>query len=245
MLPYFLRHYEQFCERIVVYDNGSDDGSQEIVAAHPLCELRHIDTRGEFHEAALVTVKRETWKQSRQKADWVIACDVDELLHHPHLIEFLSECRRSGITMPVPAGWQMVADRFPTTEGQIYDEVHTGFPDTQFSKRAIFNPSAIQEIIYGPGCHEALTKGDVRECADPALRILHFKYLGLEYLSWRYGEYARRLSEFNRAHRFGFQYLWQPEKLAVEFAAYQRQARHVSLRDDEADERRTPGADGR
>jgi hypothetical protein len=43
MLPYYLRHYERFCEQIVVYDNASDDGSQEIVVSHPLCDLRHID----------------------------------------------------------------------------------------------------------------------------------------------------------------------------------------------------------
>ena len=50
MLPFFLRHYEQFCERMIVYDNGSDDGSQAIIKAHRLCELREINTHGELDE---------------------------------------------------------------------------------------------------------------------------------------------------------------------------------------------------
>src|SRR6266446_6140390 len=102
VLPYFLRHYEQFCERIVVYDNGSDDGSTAIVRAHPQCESRPIDTGGTLCEQTLLYVKGETWKESRHKADWVIACDVDEILYHPGLSAFLEDCRAAGITLPVP-----------------------------------------------------------------------------------------------------------------------------------------------
>jgi hypothetical protein len=34
VIEYFLRHYEQFAERVVVYDENSTDGTKEILAAH-------------------------------------------------------------------------------------------------------------------------------------------------------------------------------------------------------------------
>ena len=59
MLPYFLRHYERFCKTIVVYDNGSDDRSREIVSVHPLCDLRYVDSGEEDDERVLLKVKGE------------------------------------------------------------------------------------------------------------------------------------------------------------------------------------------
>jgi glycosyltransferase involved in cell wall biosynthesis len=40
MLPYYLKHYEKFCEKIIIYDNMSTDNSRNIIKNHPLCEIR-------------------------------------------------------------------------------------------------------------------------------------------------------------------------------------------------------------
>jgi len=229
LLPYFLRHYEQFCEAIIVYDNGSNDESTEIVAAHRLCELRHVDSRGEYDESVLMQIKGNAWKESRGIADWVISCDVDELLYHPDMMGFLSECRESGVTVPIPSGFQMVATMLPQNTGQIYDGIRNGFPDPAYSKRVIFNPTAIREINYGPGCHHARPEGDVRQLADPALKLLHFKFLGLDYLTARYAEMHQRQSKYNREREFGIQYSWDPQRIADAFAWYEQQAVPIDL----------------
>src|ERR1700722_20355846 len=42
MIEYFLRHYETFAERIVIYDDDSDDGTKEILLAHNKVEVRRF-----------------------------------------------------------------------------------------------------------------------------------------------------------------------------------------------------------
>ena len=229
LLPYFLRHYEQVCQSIIVYDNGSNDGSQELVSHHPLCQLRHAETYGELREDALQLVKGQSWKESRGVADWVICCDVDEILYHPELRQFLGECKSSGITIPVPTGWQMVSDVFPCIDGQIYSEVRTGFPDPRYSKRVVFNPSAVSEIGYTSGCHSANPVGAIIESTESALKLLHFKMLGTEYAIRRSEALRQRLGEYNLTRRYGVHYLAAPDDLKSEFDAWKEQSIEVPL----------------
>ena len=35
MLPFFYRHYESLVDHFFVFDNGSTDGSLDILRAHP------------------------------------------------------------------------------------------------------------------------------------------------------------------------------------------------------------------
>lgn len=219
MLPYFFRHYGQFAERIVVYDNGSDDGSQELIAAQSAAELRHFDSVGESREDLEIEVKNQVWKESRGKADWAVVCDVDELLFHRDLPGYLDGCRERGITLPVPAGYQMVAEKFPTTAGQIYDEVERGFPEAMESKPVVFDPQAIEEIQYGPGAHAASPTGRVVGEADAEWKLLHFKFLGWDYLRERYAELAARKSRYDRERDFGRQYFLSEAELAARWEA--------------------------
>ena len=81
MLPLFLSHYSGFAARIVVWDNYSDDASQDLVRACPRAELRLYDSGGRSSEDSFLEVKNQCWPSS--DADWVIVCDIDELVYHP------------------------------------------------------------------------------------------------------------------------------------------------------------------
>jgi len=45
MMTFFLRHYENFIDRFVIFDDGSTDGTLEILRAHPKLELRRAKWR--------------------------------------------------------------------------------------------------------------------------------------------------------------------------------------------------------
>jgi hypothetical protein len=231
LLPFFFRHYERFCDRIIVYDNGSDDGGQDIVKTHPRAELRTIDSAGQLTQETLLAVKGEAWKGSRGHADWVIACDVDEFLYHPDLIAYLFQCRDRGVTLPIPTGFQMLSESFPTPAAgqQLPGEVTAGFYDPHFSKCVVFDPSAIDEIGYTPGCHIAHPTGRVSSEQNQALKLLHYKLLGIDYVAARHAALAARQAPRDRATGAGFQYYWTRDELEARFADFRRLARPLDL----------------
>lgn len=227
MLPYFLRHYGQFAERIIVYDNGSDDGSQDLVRAHPQGELREFASDGQFDESTVTRLREEVWKESRGTADWVVVCDMDEFLIHPRMTEFLTDRRARGVTISQPQGFQMVSMAFPTTDGQIYDEVRRGVIDSYFSKLVLFDPDAVQEMNYKPGSHFSQPTGRVVFDPQPELMLFHCKYLGLDYVRARYQALAQRRSRAMRQGGFGFQYEWNSAELETEFNAWLASSRPI------------------
>ena len=89
LLPYFLRHYGSFAEKVIVYDNQSTDGSADIAGSWPKTEVRTLDSGNELRDDLLLEVKNNCWKESRGKADLVIVCDVSVPFPHPSISEAL------------------------------------------------------------------------------------------------------------------------------------------------------------
>ena len=53
ILPFFLEHYRPFVDRFFLFDDGSDDGSYEYLAAQPDVALKRFHSGGKsFVEAA-------------------------------------------------------------------------------------------------------------------------------------------------------------------------------------------------
>lgn len=206
MLPFFLRHYTSFADRLVVYDNMSDDGSRAILESCPLVEVRDWDTGGYSDEDSLRDLKNNAWKESRGTADWVMVVDVDEFIYHAELVSYLE--RMKGHAVLKPRGYQMWHDRFPTGSGQIYDEVKIGERCPEFfDKLSVFDPMVIADINYHIGSHcaeptlhplmhldEDCTIPEPAPVTPSELKLLHFKHLGWEYL------YERQVRMRQRIH---------------------------------------------
>ncbi len=144
MLPHFLRHYERIADRIVVYDNGSDDATCDLVRAHPLAELRSYDTGGTIHAGIRYALLGSCYREVRGVADWVIVADCDELLYHEDLRGLLARYGADGVTLPKVRGYSMVTDDpVPDArdfEGLLCDRYVQGAPNPAFDKRAVFSP---------------------------------------------------------------------------------------------------------
>jgi hypothetical protein len=131
------------------------------------------------------------------------------------LKRFLADSKREGVKLFKAKGYQMVSDAFPQTQGQIYDEIRNGVEDdATFGKCAIFSPDI--DINYENGSHSchpvplfAMKTG---------LLLLHYKYLGIEYVLDRY-EYLRR--------RCQAPYMKPPEWHRERFHQYTRQASQI------------------
>ena len=192
MLPYFIRHYERFAERLFIADGGSSDGSLEILNSHPKVILaREIHGDGLYEEEVLMRFRNFSYAFSRGRADWVMVVDVDEFVYHPRLLSVLEACKRDGVTLPCVRGFEMLCPQFPQTDGQIYDEVKRGVPNQFYDKSAVFDPSL--EINFDPGCHGATPCGNVQKCATD-LFLLHYRFLGEDHFVRKYQTRIGRLS---------------------------------------------------
>ena len=78
VLPFFLRHYESWVDRIIVFDDASDDGTVDLLRSHPKVDLRQLPDKGDSFVLTALDIWNHAWKERRNRADWVIATNIDE-----------------------------------------------------------------------------------------------------------------------------------------------------------------------
>jgi len=201
LMPYFLRHYESFAERIFVFDHYSDDNTVKIVNASQKTTCVPYGIYGEVNDSVLLKMKNEAYKSSRGDADWVMVVDVDEFVYHPNLIALLKEYITKGITLPKTDGCDMVSDEVLSHPGQIYEVIKRGVRDSMFSKRAVFNPSL--DINYFPGAHKCNPSRGFIESDKADIKILHYRFLSSDFIVKRLETRTKRLSEENLKRGWG------------------------------------------
>ncbi len=216
MLEFFFRHYDEWVERYIVFDDGSTDGSRERLARHPRVDVRTLERT---HPDSLVLSLRDlydhAWKESRGVADWVAVVNVDEQLYHRDIRGYLAACRRAGVTAIPALGYQMTAAGFPDPSSTLAVSVRRGVPWRNMSKLALFDPDAIDEINYEVGRHVAVPTGRVVYPERDELLNLHYKCLGLERVLERHAKQGPRLREQDRIHGWGHRYLQDSEETAA------------------------------
>ncbi len=81
ILPWTLRHYCSFAQKVVVHDGGPDWSEQavnrQLCAAHGAV-WKVWDTAGQLNDSLAKRLKNECWRGT--DADWVICADDDELI---------------------------------------------------------------------------------------------------------------------------------------------------------------------
>lgn len=189
MLPFFLRHYEKFCTQINVWDDQSDDGSREILAAHPLVRLHDWEFDDGISEDRFLEFAYNKYPTACGHADWVIWPDLDEFIYHPHPLECLKQLDESGYRVCTTEGFNMCHDGLPKDDGrQIWEIARLGVHATVYSKPVIFKPTEI--IRWNRGKHALESKH--RLPPSPPFKLLHYRYLGREYTTMKNAKnYAR------------------------------------------------------
>jgi len=207
MLPFFMQHYRPIADLIVINDNESTDGSRELALQLGADEVRVFSTGGEFRDDLNSAIRNECWKGLKGKGfDWVIMVDMDELLYHDDLFGHLSNCKRNGVTVCVPQGYQMVSKSMPANDRPIIEQVRFGTLNKKFSKPVAFDPEAIDEMGYAPGAHRADPAGRIVIDVSGSLKLLHFRWLSLDWMLTKNQRGFARMSEINKSNRWGHEY---------------------------------------
>jgi glycosyltransferase involved in cell wall biosynthesis len=222
ILPHLLKHYLSFCEFVTILDNNSTDNSVEIVKSFQNTDIIPFDSKNEFHDGLHIKLKNHVWKSSIGIADYVILGDTDEFLYHEDMVNFLINSKENGVTLFKPEGYHMVADiDFNLTPtDNLLDSVKHGVRTSVLDKMMMFDCNKIENINYNFGCHNANPTGQIKLSTDTSLKMLHYKFLGLEDHKYKQKIRAERLSDFNKQHGFGLYYLYNEEEQINDYMGY-------------------------
>ena len=218
MLPFLFQYYDQIVDRYTIYDNYSDDSSEDIILSHKNAKIVKFKTEG-FDDTRHNDIKNNCWKQSRGKADFVIVCDIDEFIHSKDIHMSLSSLKNNNYSIVKPFGYNMYSSEYPCydSERPITEQVKRGVRVPMFDKCIIFDPHSIVEINYKPGAHECHPLGRVKWYMDEEIKLLHFKNIGLNQLLERNRLYVSRLSKENIEKNYGVEYLKKEQTIIQDF----------------------------
>lgn len=228
MLPFMFDYYEKFTDRFIIYDNHSNDSTEEIVKSKKNTTIIKFETEG-FNDNVHNDIKNNCWKKSRGKADFVVVCDLDEFIYHQDMQQTLKEMGEGRYSIVKPFGYNMYSSQFPCYENGrlITQQVKRGVRAPMFDKCILFDPHAIVEINFKPGAHECHPCGRVKVYRQEDVKLLHYKYLDLEQLIARNRLYAARLSKENMESNFGTEYLKKEQIIREEFERNEQQASEI------------------
>lgn len=211
MLPHYLRHYLHFCEHVFFIDDGSDDGTREIVQAEPRATLLEYGFSGVLSEHQMGEVYGREWaRHSRGVADWVLFSDTDEFIYHPDLRAVLAaqlpqrdHWKGRGIFRA--EHYEMLADAPPQTEQRLVDVLQFGIrnsgntsngPAGIYDKHCVVNPAL--DVVFGPGRHSIKRCQPATRSGWCGLKMLHYRYLGMEYMRARTARIYGRFGSLGR-----------------------------------------------
>lgn len=207
ILPWTLKHYATFASSITIHDDYSIDQTRNIARRFG-AKIVDSGGAGQFSDSRNSRIKSTCWPGS--KADWIICVDSDELIYFPREMRItLARCLEAGTAVIKPRGFEMWSDRWPTTLGQIYEEIKMGAPDDKwYGKPCLFTPHLVDQMLFSPGAHEAQIglKGDPYLHAAPQqpntvdpVYLLHYHQIGpMERIARRYDEVQKRFCTENK-----------------------------------------------
>jgi len=209
LIQYMIDHYRNNFPNcnIVLFNNDCTDNTIPIAKKNN-CEIIHYPTNNQVDDFKLRELKNNCWKSS--KTDWVLICDIDELLNinekklkHEEII---------GTTIISSEGYNMVnmEDNFDLTN------IKYGFRAYQYDKAYLFNKKYIKEINYCHGGHSCQPIGKIK-FSDKKYKLYHYKYINPDYHVSRYKITADRLSQANIKCGMGLYYIDTPEHIRAAF----------------------------
>lgn len=204
LLQFMIDHYRSRFSgcNIVVYDNESTDNTAEIALKNN-CEVYPHITHGLVDDLKLRELKNNCWKTAR--TDWVLVCDVDELLDIN--TAQLEQEQNIGTTIIRSEGYNMVnmEDNFDFTN------IKYGSRCSPYDKSYLFNRKVVHEINYEAGGHRANPIGQIKH-SDTVYKLYHYNCINIEYNVARHILTAQRIGDVNRRNGWGLQYLVSPEE---------------------------------
>lgn len=216
LIQFMIDHYRSRfpgCP-IVIYDNMSTDNTVAIALKNN-CEVIAYDTGNLLIDRRFLEIKNNCWKNSL--TDWVIVCDLDELLDiNP---TELKDEEKLGTTLIQSEVYDMINMRDNLDIAGMKYGVKSPIP----GKICMFNKKYISEINYGLGAHACSPQGKV-VYSKKKYQLYHYNSISPEVTIEKFKIRAARLSPENLKNGWGKHYLMTPEEICHEYKEERKKA---------------------
>lgn len=187
LIQFMIDHYRARFPNcnIVIYDNESTDNTAAIAIANG-CIVKPYYTNNQIDDDKLRLLKNNCWKDA--KTDWVLVCDIDELLEINE--KDLRDEELNGTTIIRSEAYNMV-----NMENNFdIPNIKYGWRNSAYDKNYVFNKKHIKEIYYCHGAHSTSPIGNIK-FSDKKYTLYHYHYINIELSVQRHKLTMSRMSE--------------------------------------------------
>lgn len=217
LMQFMIDHYRSRFPNchIIVYDNKSTDNTVNIAIKNG-CEIRGYESNNSLNDRIHMELKNSCWTTAG--TDWVLVCDLDELLDITE--EELKQEESNGNTIIRTEAWTMIN----LENNYDFQNITHGYRDHGYDKSLLFNKKFIQSINYGAGAHDCKPVGNVKY-SNKSYPIHHYMLINPDHFVAKCKVTQQRLSEENKRNNWGYQVQKTEEVLRSDFEMLRDRAR--------------------
>lgn len=238
ILPFVRKYWERISADVIVYDNGSTDGSLEYLSNIPYVTIRHFDSNG-HNDIIHKNVKEQAYLEYKNDYDIIIITDMDEVFFFDDFKPVSEAFIDGGYNVLMTPIISLCEDFKPpfSEDKYLHQLCHKfyrqrmnhmkGFDD--FSKLSIFNTKVTDKVEMSVGQHYVKTLPDMTIMLSNNGFNLHVdKGFGLDYkYKVRQRMYAN-LSDTNKRYGMAIEYADSYEKLEREYKNNQKNSFNIN-----------------
>lgn len=227
ILPFVRKYWERISADVIVYDNGSTDGSLEYLSMFPYVTVRHFDSDGQ-NDVIQKQVKQQAYLEYKNDYDIIIITDMDEVVYFDDFKAVSRAFVDGGYNILMTPIISLCEDFKPpfSEDKYLHQLCHKfyrqrmnhmkGFDD--YSKLSIFNTKVTDKVEMSVGQHFVKTLPNMTIMLSNNGFNLHIdKGFGLDYkYKVRQRMYAN-LSDTNKRYGMAIEYADSYEKLEREY----------------------------
>ena len=234
ILPFVSQYWERIGCDVVVFDNGSTDGSTQYLLNLPYVTLRHFDSDGQ-NDVIQKTIKEQAYIEYKDEYDIIIISDMDEVFFFNDFKALSEAFVKSPYNILMTPIFSLCEDsKPPYSESQLlHQQCHKfykqkmnhmqGFAD--YSKLSIFNTRITDKVQMSVGQHYVQTSPDMKIMLTTEGFNLHIdKGFGWEYKYNIRQKMNDNLSETNRRCGMCIEYADDLEKVKAEYEKNQEKS---------------------
>ena len=239
ILPFVEQYWRRIATKVVVYDNGSTDGSLEYLSKLPYVEVRHFETEGQ-NDPYQKQLKELAYKEFREFYDVVIISDMDEVFYFENLENEINKLVNENYDAMLLPLYSLCEDKKPEyEEGKLLHQLCHKFYKQRmnhmgglqnYTKVSIFNTNTVLFLSMSVGQHFVNTVPSQNfMIAENAFGLHIDKGLSEDYYVNKRKKMGANLSQTNIKCGMAIEYLKSEEESRKEYREHQSKSFDINI----------------